>query len=106
MPHLTSPRDPPTVAIDVGKPYMTTQNELMSLLVLSEAHHGVGCPQHPQQQHTDSSSVFLVTHPPLFFEMTDPLKTDNWLRTTKLKFSLLHYTKYQKTLYATQQLRG
>jgi hypothetical protein len=36
----------------------------------------------------------------------DPLEADDWLRTTKSKFSLLHCTGYQKTLYAAQQLRG
>jgi hypothetical protein len=36
----------------------------------------------------------------------DPLEADDWLRTTKSKFGLLHCTEYQKTLYATQQLRG
>jgi hypothetical protein len=53
-----------------------------------------------------SYSEFLVTHPPLFFRGKDPLEADDWLRTTESKFSLLHCTEYQKTLYATQQLRG
>jgi hypothetical protein len=47
-----------------------------------------------------------VTHPPLFSRGKDPLEVDDWLRTTESKFSLLHCTEYQKTLYATQQLRG
>jgi hypothetical protein len=45
---------------------------------------------------------FLVTHPPLFSGGKDPLEADDWLRTTESKFSLLHGTKYQKTLYASQ----
>jgi hypothetical protein len=53
-----------------------------------------------------SYSVFLVTHPPLFSGGKDPLEADDWLRTTKSKFSLLHCTEYQKTLYAAQQLIG
>jgi hypothetical protein len=51
-------------------------------------------------------SDLLTTHPPLFSEPTDPLEADNWLRTTESKFGLLHYTEYQKILYAAQQLRG
>jgi hypothetical protein len=51
-------------------------------------------------------SNFLVTHLPVFADVTDPLEVDNWLRTTESKFGLLHYTEYQKTLYTTQQLRG
>jgi hypothetical protein len=45
---------------------------------------------------------FLVTHPSLFSRGKDPLEADDWLRTTELKFGLLHYTEYQKTMYATQ----
>jgi hypothetical protein len=36
----------------------------------------------------------------------NPLEADDWLHTTESKFSLLHCTKYQKTLYAARQLRG
>jgi hypothetical protein len=49
---------------------------------------------------------FLATHPPVFADVTDPLEADSWLRTIESKFGLLHYTEYQKTLYAVQQLRG
>jgi hypothetical protein len=38
--------------------------------------------------------------------VTGPLEVDSWLRTTESKFGQLHYTEYQKTLYAAQQLRG
>jgi hypothetical protein len=47
-----------------------------------------------------------ATHPPVFADVTNPLEADSWLRTTESKFGLLHCTEYQKTLYATQQLRG
>jgi hypothetical protein len=53
-----------------------------------------------------SYSEFLVTHPPLFSEGKDLLEADDWLRTTKSKFSLLHCTEYQNNLYVAQQLRG
>jgi hypothetical protein len=53
-----------------------------------------------------SYSEFLATHPPLFSGGKDPLEADDWPRTTESKFSLLHCTEYQKTLYAAQQLRG
>jgi hypothetical protein len=53
-----------------------------------------------------SYSDFLATHPPLFSRGEDPLEADDWLCTTESKFILLHCTEYQKTLYATQQLRG
>jgi hypothetical protein len=49
---------------------------------------------------------FLATHPPVFANAINPLEADSWLRTTESKFGLLHYTEYQKTLYAVQQLRG
>jgi hypothetical protein len=47
----------------------------------------------------------LVTHPPVFADVTDPLEADSWLHTTESKFGLLHCIEYQKTLYAMQQLR-
>jgi hypothetical protein len=79
----------------------------MRMLVENEAHHGAGRPQHPCHQDMDSSySDFLVTHPPLFSEPIDPLEVDNWLRIIESKFRLLHCIEYQKTLYATQHLRG
>jgi hypothetical protein len=49
---------------------------------------------------------FLTTHLLVFTNAIDPLETDSWLRTTESKFGLLHCTEYQKTLYATQQLKG
>jgi hypothetical protein len=53
-----------------------------------------------------SYSDFLVTHPPIFSGAKDPLEADDWLCTTESKFSLLHCTEYQKTLYVAQKLRG
>jgi hypothetical protein len=86
---------------------LATQSELMTLLIQNEARHGAGRPQHPQYQDMNTSySEFLATHPPLFSGGKDQLEADDWLRTTESKFSLLHCTEYQKTLYAAQQLRG
>jgi hypothetical protein len=82
---------------------LATQNELMTLLIQNEARRGAEHQQHPRYQDVNKSySEFLVTHPPLFSGGKDPLEVDDWLRTTESKFSLLHCTEYQKTLYATQ----
>jgi hypothetical protein len=53
-----------------------------------------------------SYSEFLATHSPLFSGGKYSLEADDLLRTTESKFSLLHCTEYQKTLYAAQQFRG
>jgi hypothetical protein len=53
-----------------------------------------------------SYTDFLATHPSTFGEATDPLEADNWLRIIESKFGLLHYTEFQKTLFAAQQLHG
>jgi hypothetical protein len=45
---------------------------------------------------------FLATHPTVFADATDPLEADSWLCTTESNFGLLHYTEYQKILYAAQ----
>jgi hypothetical protein len=82
------------------------QNDLMRRLVENDERRGAEH-QQPRQQERDSSySDFLATHPPVFADATDPLEMDSWFRTTESKFGLLHYTEYQKTLYAAQQLRG
>jgi hypothetical protein len=83
------------------------QNELMTLLIQNEARRGAERPHHPQYQDMNTSySEFLVTHPLLFSRGKDPLEADDWLHATESKFSLLHCTEYQKTLYAAQQVRG
>jgi hypothetical protein len=78
------------------------QNQLMSMLVQNEARCGAERLHHHRHQDMNMSySDFLVTHPPIFSGAKDPLEADDWLPTTKSKFSLLHCTEYQKTLYAT-----
>jgi hypothetical protein len=85
---------------------LATQNDLMRRLVENDECHGAEC-QQPRHQERDSSySDFLATHPPVFIDATNPLEADSWLCTTESKFRLLHCTKYQKTLYATQELQG
>jgi hypothetical protein len=77
----------------------------MRRLVENDEHRGAER-QQPRHQERDSSySDFLVTHPPVFADVTDPLEAESWLHTTGSKFGLLHCTGYQKTLYAAQQLR-
>jgi hypothetical protein len=53
-----------------------------------------------------SYSDFLATHPLVFSGARDQLDVDDWLHTTESKFGLLYCIEYQKTLYATQQVRG
>jgi hypothetical protein len=79
----------------------------MRVLMQNEARHGADHPQHHRQQVMNMSySDFLATHPPVFSGAKDLLDADDWLRTIESKFDMLHYTEYQKTLYAAQQLRG
>jgi hypothetical protein len=40
------------------------------------------------------------------FPMRSTMVADRWLRTTESKFGLLHYTEYQKIVYAAQQFQG
>jgi hypothetical protein len=58
---------------------------------------------------TDTAAMPIMLFP--IRNQEDPvwkqrLESDDWLCTTESKFSLLHCTEYQKTLYAAQQLRG
>jgi hypothetical protein len=97
-----SPPQPPVSLVQL----LATQNDLMRRLLENDERHGAKR-QQPWHQESDSSySDFLATHLPVFVDATNPLEADSWLRTTESKFGLLHCTEYQKTLYATQQLRG
>jgi hypothetical protein len=105
VPRGGAPPQPPRPPISLEQ-LLATQNDLMRRLVENDKHHGAER-QQPRYQERDSSySDFLVTHLPIFANATDPLEADSWLCTVESKFGLLHCTEYQKTLYATQQLRG
>jgi hypothetical protein len=94
---------PPPVSLEQ---LLATQNDLMRRPVENDEHRRAEH-QQPRHQERDSSySDFLATHSPVFADAIDPLEADNWFCTTESKFGLLHYTEYQKTLYAAQQLRG
>jgi hypothetical protein len=94
---------PPPVSLEQ---LLATQNDLMRRLIENDERRGAER-QQPRHQERDSSySDFLATHPPIFADAIDPLEADNWLHTTESKIGQLHYTEYQKTMYATQQLRG
>jgi hypothetical protein len=68
--------------------------------------HVVGQKAHNPENKTGipCTHISLLTHLPLFSEVTDPLEVDNWLHTNKSKFGFLHYTEFQKTVYDAQQL--
>jgi hypothetical protein len=62
---------------------MTTQNELMRVLVQNQAHCGVDHPQHHRQQDMNTPySDFLATHPLVFSRAKDSMDADDWLHPT------------------------
>jgi hypothetical protein len=105
VPRGGAPPPPPHPPVSLEQ-LLATQNDLMSRLVKNDEWHGAERQQPRYQKRDFSYSEFLETHLPVFADATDPLEADSWLRTTELKFGLLHCTEYQKTLYAVQQLRG
>jgi hypothetical protein len=85
---------PPHLRLSVSlEQLLATQNELMTLLMQNEAHHGAEHSQHSRHQDMNTSySSFLATHPSLFSGAKDPLEVDDWLHTIESKFGLLHCT--------------
>jgi hypothetical protein len=74
-PRGNAPPPPPHAPISIEQ-LLTTQNDLMRLIVENEMHHVVVRPQ-PRHQDRDSSySNFLVTHRPVFAGVIDPLEVD------------------------------
>jgi hypothetical protein len=68
---------PPHPSISLEQP-LATQYDMMRLLMENEMCRWAD-QQQPRQEDRDSSySDFLVTQPPVFAEVTDPLEADNW----------------------------
>jgi hypothetical protein len=73
---------------------LATQNDLMHLIEENETRRMAERPQ-PRHQDRDSSySDFLATHSPVFDDMIDPLKADNWPHMMESKFVLLHCMEF------------
>jgi hypothetical protein len=85
---------------------LVTQNDLIWRLVENDECRGAERPQPRHHERDSSYPDILATHPIVFADATDPLEADDWLHTMESKFWLLHCMKFQKTLYAAQQLRG
>ena len=57
----------------------------------------------------DTYHDFLKTQPPIFLKAEEPLEIEDWIRTIETieqKFSLIHCSDVQKTLFVGQQLQG
>jgi hypothetical protein len=104
-----NPHPPPTLAQAIASilESQDEQTELLRQLVdnSTPTRGGSGARNNHAQAPTTYED-FTVTHPPLFTEAGEPLEADNWLHMIECKFGLLRCTKTQKTLFATQQLRG
>jgi hypothetical protein len=91
VPRGGAPPPPPRPPISLEQ-LLATQNDLMRRLDENDERHGAER-QQPRHQERDSSYLdFLVTHPLVFVDATDPLEVDSWLHTTESKFGLLHCT--------------
>jgi hypothetical protein len=62
---------------------LATQNDLMRRLVENDERCGAERQQPRHQERDSSSSDFLVTHSPVFADVTDPLEVDSWLHTAE-----------------------
>jgi hypothetical protein len=100
-----APPPPPRPPVSLEQ-LLATQNDLMRRLDENDECCGAERQQPSHEERDSSYSDFLATHSPIFADATDPLEADSWFHTTESKFLLLHYTEYQKNLYAVQQLRG
>jgi hypothetical protein len=91
VPRVGASPPPPRPHVSLEQ-LLDSQNDLMSRLVENDECHGAERQQHWHQERDSSYSDFLVTHPPVFADVTNPLDADSWLCTTESKFGLLHYT--------------
>jgi hypothetical protein len=89
-PEAKPPLPPPPPPMSIEQ-LLATQNKLMCVLTGNLMPRGGRQPHH-QQVLESSYTDFLMMHPLMFTEASDPLEADNWLRITESKFGLLHYT--------------
>jgi hypothetical protein len=61
---------------------------------------------YPQGLRETSYLDFSETRPPLFVKAEDPLEGNEWVWVIEQKIGLIRCTETQKSLFATQQLRG
>jgi hypothetical protein len=87
----TPPPSPPPPPVSLEQ-LLAMQNELMRVLTENLVQHEAH-PPHYQPVVDTSYTDFLVTHPLMFAEATDPLEADNWIRIVESKFGLLHCTE-------------
>jgi hypothetical protein len=66
--------------------------------------HGGRAP--PQGLRETTYLEFSKARPSLFIKAEEPLEADEWVRVMEQKFGLIRCTETQKSLFATQQLRG
>jgi hypothetical protein len=81
------------------------QTELLRQLVANSA-RGFNGGRNAPAPATITYGDFAATHTLLFIKAGESLETDHWLWVMEAKFGLLRCTEVQKTLFATQQLRG
>jgi hypothetical protein len=105
--NVPNPPSPPTLAQAIASILKShdEQTELLRQFMANSARGGNGIRNAPALAPITYSD-FAATHPPLFTEAGEPLEVDHWLHVIEYKFVLLHCTEVQKTLFATQQLRG
>jgi hypothetical protein len=102
-----NPHPPPSLTQTITSIHESRdeQTELLLQLVANSA-RGFNGGRNAPAIATTTYGDFAATHPPLFTKAGEPLETDHWLWVMEAKFGLLRCTEVQKTLFATQQLRG
>jgi hypothetical protein len=102
-----NPPPPPSLAQAIASILEShdEQTELLQQLMANFSHDGNGARNAPAPA-SITYGDFTATHPSIFTEAGEPLEADHWLQVIETKFGLLHYTKVQKTLFTTRQLRG
>jgi hypothetical protein len=98
------PPSPPTPPTSLEQLLAPLNAIVQGLTAIDERQAGQS--QQHQQLQESSYFDFLVTQPPEFTKTTYPLEANHWLHVTESKFKLLRCSKFQKTLFAAQQLRG
>jgi hypothetical protein len=101
------PHVPPTLAEAIATLFNATADNTHFLReMVGNQFQQQGGRAPPQGPRETSYLDFSEMRPPLFVKAEDPLEAGEWIRVMEQKFRLIRCNETQKSLFATQQLRG
>jgi hypothetical protein len=83
---------------------LTMQQMMANMQQMAQANQAPPHPPPPRPE--DAHRRFMMTQPPVFKHVVEPMDVDDWLQTIESKLEIAHCEGRDKVLYASHQLQG